>query len=49
MDITKILIGIDESKYADNAAAYGFNLARKVSATVGIVNIIERHYIWFAF
>jgi nucleotide-binding universal stress UspA family protein len=41
MDITKILIGIDESKYADNAAAYGFNLARKVSATVGIVNIIE--------
>jgi len=41
MDITKILIGIDESKYADNAAQYGFNLARKTNAVVGIVSIIE--------
>jgi nucleotide-binding universal stress UspA family protein len=41
MDITRILIGIDESKYADNAAQYGFNLARKIGAAVGIVNIIE--------
>jgi len=41
MDITKILIGIDESKYADHAAAYGFNLARKFNASVGIVTIIE--------
>jgi nucleotide-binding universal stress UspA family protein len=41
MDITRILIGIDESKYADNAAAYGFNLAHKLNAAVGIVNIIE--------
>ena len=41
MEITKILIGIDESKYADNAAQYGFNLARKLNAAVGIVSIVE--------
>jgi nucleotide-binding universal stress UspA family protein len=41
MDITKILIGVDESKYADNAAQYGFNLARKLNAAVGIVSIVE--------
>lgn len=41
MDITKILIGVDESKFADHAAAYGFGLARKLNAAVAIVNIIE--------
>jgi len=41
MDINKILIGIDESKYADHAAQYGFNLARKLNASVGIVSIVE--------
>jgi nucleotide-binding universal stress UspA family protein len=41
MDITKILIGIDESKYADHAAQYGFDLARKMGASVGIVSIVE--------
>ncbi|WP_345950570.1 MULTISPECIES: universal stress protein [unclassified Mucilaginibacter] len=41
METTRILIGIDESKYADYAAEYGFNLARKLDAAVGIVNIIE--------
>jgi len=41
MDINKILIGIDESKYADHAAQYGFNLARKLNALVGIVSIVE--------
>jgi nucleotide-binding universal stress UspA family protein len=40
MNITRILIGIDESIYADHAAQYGFNLARKLNAAVGIVNII---------
>jgi nucleotide-binding universal stress UspA family protein len=41
MNIAKILIGIDESKYADHAAEYGFKLARKFDAAVGIVSIIE--------
>lgn len=41
MNITKIIIGIDDSKYAEHAAAYGFELARKVDAAVGLVNIIE--------
>ncbi|MFD1258491.1 universal stress protein [Mucilaginibacter terrae] len=41
MSITRILIGIDESKYADHAAEYGFKLARKFDAAVGIVSIIE--------
>lgn len=37
----KILIGIDDSKFADHAAAYGFKLARQLQATVGLVHIIE--------
>ena len=41
MKITKILIGIDDSKYAENAAEYGFDIAHKFNAAVGIVNIVE--------
>lgn len=41
MKITKILIGIDDSKYAEHAAGYGFDIARKFNASVGVVNIIE--------
>ncbi|MVN90270.1 universal stress protein [Mucilaginibacter aquatilis] len=41
MEINRILIGVDESKYSDHAAAYGFGLARKLGAAVAIVNIIE--------
>ncbi|QJD97390.1 universal stress protein [Mucilaginibacter robiniae] len=41
MEISKIIIGIDNSKYAEHAAAYGFDLARKIGAAVGLVNIIE--------
>jgi nucleotide-binding universal stress UspA family protein len=41
MNFNKILIGIDESKYADHAAKYGFELAAKFGAAVGLVNIIE--------
>jgi nucleotide-binding universal stress UspA family protein len=41
MTPTKILIGVDHSKYAENAAAFGFELARKFDAAVGVVNIIE--------
>lgn len=41
MQIKKIIIGIDDSKYAEHAAKYGFDMARKFDAAVGVVNIIE--------
>jgi nucleotide-binding universal stress UspA family protein len=41
MKITKVLIGIDDSKYAEHAAAYGFDIAQKFNAAVGLVNIVE--------
>jgi nucleotide-binding universal stress UspA family protein len=41
MQISKIIIGIDDSKYARNAAASGFGLARKFGAHVGVVHVIE--------
>jgi nucleotide-binding universal stress UspA family protein len=37
----KILIGIDDSKFADCAVEYGFNLAHKLNAEVVLVHIIE--------
>ena len=37
----RILIGIDDSKFADHAAAYGFKLASQLQAAVGLVHIIE--------
>jgi nucleotide-binding universal stress UspA family protein len=39
--IQKILIAIDDSKYAEHAAAYGFELAGFYKAHVGLVNIVE--------
>jgi nucleotide-binding universal stress UspA family protein len=41
MKISKILIGIDDTTYARNAAAYGFDMARNYKASVGLVHIIE--------
>jgi nucleotide-binding universal stress UspA family protein len=41
MNINKILIGIDDSVYAENAAKYGFELAHKFDAHVGLVNVVE--------
>jgi nucleotide-binding universal stress UspA family protein len=41
MMIQKILIGIDDSKQAEHAAEYGFEIARKFDAAVGLVNIVE--------
>jgi len=41
MKINKILIGIDDSTYAHNAAAYGFGIAHTYHAAVGLVHIIE--------
>ena len=41
MLIKKILIGIDNSPYAEHAAKYGFDIAQKFNAKVGLVHIIE--------
>jgi nucleotide-binding universal stress UspA family protein len=41
MLIKKILIGIDNSKFADNAARYGFDIAHKFKAKVALVHIVE--------
>jgi nucleotide-binding universal stress UspA family protein len=41
MTIKKILIGIDDSKYAEHATEYGFDIARKFNAAIGLVNIVE--------
>jgi nucleotide-binding universal stress UspA family protein len=41
MKIQKILIAVDDSKYSENAAAYGFELAHVYKAHVGLVNIVE--------
>jgi nucleotide-binding universal stress UspA family protein len=41
MQISRILIGIDDSKFAENAAVYGFELAKKFNAHVGLVHIVE--------
>ncbi|MBL4678657.1 MAG: universal stress protein [Mucilaginibacter sp.] len=41
MKISRILIGIDDSKYAEYAASYGFDLAKTFNAHVGLVHIVE--------
>ena len=41
MAIKKILIAVDDSRYADHAAEFGFEMARLCNAEVGLVNIIE--------
>ncbi len=41
----KILIGIDDSKFAKHAAKTGLDLAKQFGAAVGLVHIIEAAYI----
>jgi nucleotide-binding universal stress UspA family protein len=41
MKISKILIGIDDSKFAEYAASYDFDVARTFNAHVGLVHIVE--------
>lgn len=41
MKIKKILIGIDDSKFAEHAAEYGFDIAHSFKAHVGMVHIVE--------
>jgi len=41
MKFQRILIGIDDSKYSENAAEYGFELAHAFKADVALVHITE--------
>jgi len=41
MKIKKILIGIDDSIFAQHAAEYGFDIANSFKAQVGLVHIVE--------
>ena len=41
MVIKKLIIAIDDSKHAEHAAEYGFDIARRFGADVGLVNIID--------
>ena len=41
MTIQKILIAVDDSKYAEHAAEFGFDMARVYKAEVGLVSIVE--------
>lgn len=41
MKINRIIIAVDESKYAEHAAEYGFELAHFHKADVGLVNVVE--------
>jgi nucleotide-binding universal stress UspA family protein len=41
MAIHKILIAVDDSKYSQRAAEFGFDLARTYKAEVGLVSIVE--------
>lgn len=44
MLIKKILIGIDNSPYAEHAAKYAFTMARTFNAKVGLVHIVEPNF-----
>lgn len=37
----KILIGIGDSKFAEHATEYGFELAHQLKAEVGLIHVIE--------
>jgi nucleotide-binding universal stress UspA family protein len=41
VEIHKILIAMEDSQYSDKAAAYGFALARKLEAEVGLIHVNE--------
>jgi nucleotide-binding universal stress UspA family protein len=41
MKFQRILIGIDDSKYSENAAEHGFELAHAFKAKVALVHIVE--------
>ena len=41
MKIKRILIGIDDSKIAEHATEYGFDIAHTYKAHVGLVHVVE--------
>lgn len=41
MEFRKILIGIDDSRQSEKAAAYGFALAKSLGAAVALVEVVE--------
>lgn len=41
LPMKKILIGIDDSKFAEHAVEYGFNLAHQLNAGIGLVHIMD--------
>lgn len=41
MMITKVLIAVDNSRFSEHAAKYGFDMARAYQAEVGLVHILE--------
>jgi nucleotide-binding universal stress UspA family protein len=41
MKFQKILIGVDDSRFAENATQYGFELAHQFKAEVALVHIVE--------
>jgi len=41
MKVRKVLIGIDNSTFAEHAAEYGFDIAKTYGAKVGLVHIVE--------
>lgn len=44
MLIKKILIGVDNSPFAEHAAKYAFDMARTFNAKVGLVHIVEPNF-----
>jgi len=38
-NIRKILIAVEDSQYAEKAAAYGYELARKLEAEIGLLHV----------
>jgi nucleotide-binding universal stress UspA family protein len=43
MPYNKILIAIDSSPYAMEAAKQGFELAHQLKATIGLINVIDKN------
>lgn len=41
MNLHKILIAVEDSRYSDMAADYGFELAKKLQAEVGLLHVNE--------
>lgn len=45
MEFSKVLIAVDESKYSEQAAKYGFEIGEKLNAEIALVNIVNPMYV----